>query len=163
MKGFTLIELVVVIAITALVMAGVIANYSRYLSNQTVKQTAISLKTNLQLAYTKAVNGEKPIDESCSSVDGQLNGYQVDIQTTGYTMQAVCEDDGVVLKVGPVTAVTVPKGITITSNNTSVLFQVINRGVTLSADPAIFTIVGRNSSYTIELTAQGQITDIGFK
>lgn len=159
MKGFTLIELIVTLGITAIMMTGLIANYISYTANQEVKQTAISFKTNLRLAYTKATNGEKPSD---GSTCGQLLGYQFTVTSTMYAMQAECLNGAVIQLVGPITSVTIPSSIKITASDGSFLFQVLNRGVDISSAD-LFTFTGRLSSYQIQLTPQGEITDLGFQ
>lgn len=58
-SGFTLIELMVVTAITAILVGGGIAAYNRFNESQILNQAAITLKTNLRDAQNRGLSGEK--------------------------------------------------------------------------------------------------------
>lgn len=88
-NGFTLIELMVSVAIGGILISAAIAAYRGMADKQKVKQAGISFQTNLKSIQEKALSGQKPIE--CDSSD-RLVGYQVEyIDTKTYSVKAVCE------------------------------------------------------------------------
>jgi prepilin-type N-terminal cleavage/methylation domain-containing protein len=86
-KGFTLIEILIVITLTVILFGIGLAQYMNFNRLQILEQAAQELKNNLRLAQTKAANGEKP--DGC----GVLNGYRVSFFSGDpytYTIQAIC-------------------------------------------------------------------------
>lgn len=71
-KGFTLVEMLVSVAISLFVFGVVIVGYLNFSSNREIRQKAHELKSQLRLVRSKAINGEKP-NSSCVN----LNGYRV--------------------------------------------------------------------------------------
>lgn len=92
MKGFTLLELIVVITITAVLAVGGIAAYIQYSRIQALNSAVSGLNATLQLAKSKAQSQVKPIDGLCSAQT--LQGYKVTIDpsTNSYGLSVVCGD-----------------------------------------------------------------------
>lgn len=87
-RGFTLIELMVVISIIALLAGFGVAAFSKFNQTQTLQQAANDLENNLRLAQSKASAQEKPSEsEGC----GVLDGYRVDIGISSYSVVALCD------------------------------------------------------------------------
>ena len=61
-KGFSLIELLVVITIIGILTGGAIAAYSNFNQAQTVRRVALEMKSNLRETQNKAVAGKKHVD-----------------------------------------------------------------------------------------------------
>jgi len=83
--GFSLIELIVVISVILLLSVGVIINYNAYTEKERVRQELLILKSNLRLAHTKAISGQKPT--GCDK-DNVLEYYEV-------TFYNICPSDSV--------------------------------------------------------------------
>jgi len=156
--GFTLIELIVVISILLLISSGVIANYNNFNENQRVKQLALTLKTNLRLAQTKALSGAKPL---APFLCAQLESYTVTFSSSQYSVQATCAapDDGQ----GDIMTVSLPSGVTLsTLPLTPVLeFYVLNQGTNLSSEVTIALTGLKN--YAISVAPNGSISDLGIQ
>src|SRR3989338_10011742 len=83
-KGFTFIELLVVITIFGLTASLVTASYLTFERNQRLKNAALTLKNELRLIQNRALSGDKapPSDpESCYSKEGILVGWYLKIST----------------------------------------------------------------------------------
>jgi prepilin-type N-terminal cleavage/methylation domain-containing protein len=83
--GFTLIELLVSISIIGLLSAVGLSSYIQFNRRQILASAVRTLLNDLRLAQSKAESGERP--EKCV---GDLSGYQVTIQTSGYKIEANC-------------------------------------------------------------------------
>jgi len=70
--SFTLIEMLVSVAISMLVFGLIVVGYLNFSSGREIRQKAYELKSQLRLVRSKAINGEKP-NSSC--ID--LNSYRV--------------------------------------------------------------------------------------
>lgn len=155
LQGFTLIELVVVVGILLLIGSGVIVNYNAFNENQRVKQVALTLKTNLRLAQTKALSGYKPQDPyTCN----ELEGYTVTFTANQYSTQAKCASPDDLQ--GDVTSVTLPTGITLSAlPATPILEFYVNQGTNLVSDVTI-TLQGQKR-YAITVSPNGSMNDLG--
>ena len=61
MRGFTLIELVVVLAVLAILLAAGASNFSVWMTNSRIRTTAESIQNGLQMARAEAVRRNTPI------------------------------------------------------------------------------------------------------
>lgn len=156
--GFTIIELVVVVGILAVVAGGVIANYNNFNESQRIRQAALTLKTNLRLAQTNAIAGNKP---TAPYTCAELVSYVVAFSPTSYSIQAKCADPESLQ--GGIVLTALPSGITLTTVPlTAVIeFNVLDQGTSVPSDLSI-TLSGVVKSYTILVTPNGTISDLGF-
>lgn len=164
MKGFTLIEVVISIAIGLLATGIILVNYNSYNDTQTLKQAGLTLKNNLRFAQEKAVSGVKP-----NSVCSQLSGYSVTFTASSYIIQALCNPEGVT---GDTTTVTLPtKDISFTPIPTplnmpsvnlpgpsSFAFEVLSRGTSLES-PLTITMIGFGKHYQLVVSPGGDISE----
>lgn len=150
--GFTLIEILIAISIVALVGGLVLANYTRYNKNQQLKQAALTLKSNLRLAQSKATTGQKP-RLGCT----ELLGYQVTFSSSSsYSTQAVCTEG----PSGEAISVSLPTGIQFSSIPNPITFGVLTRGI---ASDVTITLTNTAKNYAISLSRSGDINDLGFQ
>ena len=152
MKGFTLIEVVVSIAIGLLATSFILANYNSYNDTQSLKQAGLTLKNNLRFAQTKSSSGVKP-----STPCTQLNGYSVTFLTSSYAIQASCNPEGVT---GTILTVTLPPNVSfITLPNPSTFsFNVLSRGTSLDS-PLTIVMTGYGRNYTLIVSPGGDISE----
>ncbi len=99
--GFTIIELIVSIAILLLLVGGLLASYNNYNQGQLIKQASQTVKANIRLAQSKALSAIKPAS-GCT----ELIGYTVSFTQTTYSIQAQCTEG----LVGTATQLTLAQG-----------------------------------------------------
>ena len=153
MKGFTLIEVIVTVAVTLVVTGFVIVNYNSYNDRQTLKQSGLTLKNNLRFAQTKALTGQIPPTVTCS----ELSGYVVSFAAKTYSIQATCDPEGIV---GNPQNIDLPPSVTFSPVPSPITFNVLSRGTTLTSNQClILTSLGQ--FYRISVRTNGDISDIG--
>lgn len=88
-KGFTLIELIVVISVTAVLSVVGIAAFVTYSRTQALTTSAQDVASILNVAKSRAQSQVKPASGPCAS--GVLDGYKVVVtSSTAYELNAVC-------------------------------------------------------------------------
>lgn len=149
--GFTLIELMVVISVTAILFAIGVAGYMAFNRRQIVTQASRTIRQDLRLAQSLAFNNQKPSD--C----GTLEDYTFKLVNQTYKIFANClnpvhsyEDDS------PTREVTLPDVLTL-SGFTQVKFKVLSSGVIFTNGPQL-TIVGWGLTKTITVGEGGEIS-----
>jgi len=153
MKGFTLIEVIVAVAVSLVVTGFIIVNYNSYNDVQTLKQAALTFKNNLRLAQSKAVTGEKP------ALCTELAGYRVVFTSTSYTIRARCNPEG---NQGTTISVDLPHGVTFSPVPGTFWFTVVTRGTTLSTITTL-QLIGSGKQYAIQVSPGGDISDLGIQ
>lgn len=90
-RGFTLIELVVVIALFSLTAFGVAAGYLTFEKNQKLKNAASALKNDIRFAQNKALSGDKGAGGPCAS-SSTLGGWYMELvdEATSYKIAGDC-------------------------------------------------------------------------
>ena len=148
MKGFTFIELMVVVAIGAILTAGGLAAYRGIGEKEALKQAGLTLESNLKLVQRKALSGEKP--EGCS---GTLESFRispsVDDQT--YLVQARCS-----LSSPDAISYQLDEGIKFQSPITPIDFEVLRQGVS-GSQSIILTNIAGSFTYQLVIEASGVI------
>lgn len=86
-RGFTLIEIIVVMAAMAVIASMGFAAFYTYSRSQAVDQTSQDVKTQIEKAKFSALSQVKP-SPSCDS--STLTGYRFSVFTTSYTIAAFC-------------------------------------------------------------------------
>ncbi len=177
LRAFTLIELLIVVAIFGLTVTLVTAAFITFDRNQKLSNAALQLKSDLRQAQNKALSGDKG-SGSGSSVcpsTSTLGGWYIEISTdpTGgsngqYTLAGDCKTGGSDSNFA-VKTVFLPGGVTVSATslgvitNADIFFQPISSGVSFhngSFVPPFFDSsgnlanqVGAGSSLTITLTS----------
>jgi prepilin-type N-terminal cleavage/methylation domain-containing protein len=156
MKGFTLIEMIVTVAISLVVTGFIIVNYNSYNDVQTLKQAALTLKNNLRFAQSKAATGEKP--SPCSELLGYTVAfYNILNDLSYYTIRAECNPGGAQ---GATISINFPNGVTFSSPPSSFRFNVLSLGTTLNSDLTI-QLAGSGKQYWIQVSPGGAMSDLG--
>lgn len=156
-KGFTFIELLVVISIIAILSTIGIASFVDYSRVQTMSNAVQDVTTMLQNAKASAESQLKPVDNVCTGAP--LTGYKVVITTVARQYYIVPEcggnEDGNV----KITK-TLPDTISFSSGSGYILFNTITGNVTSSFSFPISISFVSTSSYTktIIVDKEGRIS-----
>lgn len=160
-KGFTLIEVIVVVSVAAILTTVGIASFSSYNQTEKVKTASLELVNALNTAKARAQSQEKP--SSCNP----LNGYKVEFCYSGgcggattysYVLYAVCGANSV-----SVYNTKFPQGISIDTTNTtanSFSFRTFTGAVEFGGvNPSVIKVKDTNSSLTktINVYSDGRI------
>lgn len=147
-KGYTLIELLIVITITSIIFGVGIAGYREFSRRQSLTGVLKKTKADLRLAQQLAITGQKPTDVTCPI----LNGYTFTRNSaSSYQIIASCSNGNTVIK-----DVDMPSDTTISAG--SVTFKVLAQGTNISA-PLTFTIANtaNNATGTVVVGTGGDI------
>lgn len=87
--GFTLIELMVVLSVTAVLSVLGIVGFRAYSESQILQSSANDLLSTLNLARSRALSQVKTGDQ-CSSADNVLASYKVIITPSNYSLTVNC-------------------------------------------------------------------------
>lgn len=153
-RGFTLIELALVMAIIGILAGLGIPSYGTFKKNQELEQTAATLESNLRFAQNQAAAGVKPA--GCGS--NELVGWYVKVQTTKYDIFVRCGLSATLNK-----SITFPVGITSSASLTAdIVFQPVNRDVVFvsNAQTAPLPLVSQANELIVGLTNGARITGI---
>jgi prepilin-type N-terminal cleavage/methylation domain-containing protein len=153
-NGFTMIELLVVMAVIVTITALLVGGYNNFNQTERLRQSGKDLKTNLRLAQTKATSGLKP--SGCSVLDG----YRVTFDSSSYTIQALC---GGALA-GSITTITLPDAISFSPAPTPnpLLFSVLT-GLPVLTNNMTITLGSASQTHAVLVSTGGDITDLGLQ
>jgi prepilin-type N-terminal cleavage/methylation domain-containing protein len=150
-KGFTLIELMITVAIGGILISAAIAAYRGLGEKQKVKQAGVSFQTNLKSYQQKALAGQKPAE--CDS-DDTLTGYQVEyVDDQTYSVKAICAIND------PAAAnIALAEGVSfaVVFNPVQIFFPVL-RSEAVGAQTITITSTDSNYSYQVEIESSGVI------
>lgn len=148
MKGFTIIEILVVFTFIAVLTVLGIAAYSTYTSTQQVQSGASDIATMLSTAKNNSLS--QVIPSGCGV--NPVTGYQVDITVGGgqFVLSAVC---GSLLKI---TSRTLPPNVTFASGSTPTILFPISTGMPSSG--STITVTGYGKTKVISVSQTGAIS-----
>lgn len=149
LKGFTLVELLIVSTIMGILFSVGLAGYNNFNRRRIVREAALELLNNLRFAQEKALNGEKP--SGCSL----LNGWKLEFISGGYQIKAACTNGEFGTK-----DFSFSSGVSKTSGPSSFLFKVLAHGV---KDGGEILLSGFGKNYKVKVTKSGEISDEGFQ
>lgn len=153
LKGFSLIELLIVVTIALVLLGGALTAFTRYSDRRQVGSSVEELKVYLRSAQTKAAAGDLG---TCT----QLAGYRVQsfltANTTTVSLQAECSAGAA----AEAQLYILPPAVTVTPN-VDALFQVLNAGVVLPENAASQAITVSNGAYayTFVLFREGRMSE----
>ncbi len=156
-SGFTLIELIIVISITAVLSVVGIASFVAFSRATALSNAVADVSTTLQTAKSRAQSQSKPkttFSDSCN-----LSGYEVKILTDKrYSIAPLCSDDS---NLDPLSGYpkTLPPEICFEDVITpsSVKFYVLTGNIIGAGN---IKIKGYGSRFTITVTDGGNISDV---
>ncbi|MBI5019119.1 prepilin-type N-terminal cleavage/methylation domain-containing protein [Candidatus Gottesmanbacteria bacterium] len=153
-KGFTLVELLIVISILIIMLGAGLATFNSFNRRERLKQTALTLKSTLRLAQTKAISVEKPTS-GCTS----FTGMYVSFTATTYSIGHQCNPEGIV---GGSETVTLPPGITFSPVPSA--FTILSQTNTINiASPVSLIIINGSELYSLTVSPNGSVNDGGFQ
>lgn len=160
-RGYTLIEILVTVAIIGILFSVGYANFRSFSQRQAVKDAAKLIQADLRLTQQIALSGQKPDDVNCNSPTNSLNGYLfLILSESTYEIRASCTG-GVVSEATK--TVNLGSGAVFSSPFPSpnpILFKVLGQGTNISdGENATIGIVqlGTNNQSTITVSSGGQI------
>jgi len=160
--GFTLIELIIVVSVILVISVVTILNYNSYTDKQRVKQAGITLRSDLRLAKTKAISGQKP---SLCDITTKLESYDVQFR-------ALCDNKGPCYEIIPMCSnggtyidttdekmkVFLSSGVQFGGIYPTIRFFTVTGVTDLIADQNI-VLTGSGVTYTVRVTQSGVISD----
>ena len=152
-QGFTLIELLIVMTILTTVLGLGLSSFSRFNRGERLKQSALTLKSQLRFAQAKAISAEKP-SVGCT----QFVGMQLLFTATTYVIQHECNPEGLV---GTKDIISLPSDVTFSPIPTDFTFQTLTNIVDITGDQTI-TLTNGSQSYSIVVSSNGTVSDSGF-
>jgi prepilin-type N-terminal cleavage/methylation domain-containing protein len=150
--GYTLIELMIVITITALLVAFGVSGYTKAQKNQNSKFATEAILTSLSEAQKRASSGTN----DCSGGDpGEYLGQQVVLQNSTITTTPICRNSE-----GTEKAVTIT-GLEFTTTHT-LTFKPLNQGVDLvGVTTENIDYTDGRDTYRVEVMRSGSIRAVG--
>lgn len=141
-RGFTLLELVVSIAILSVILTITVPFFRDFRANQELEQTAKTLVTDLRLAQSKAFAGVK----DCGASTEILTGWLVSFSLSSYTITVRCGST-----IGAGRIISLPSSMTLTTNigSNSILFQPNNKEVALITSSGAITALPSDAIITL--------------
>lgn len=154
-SGYTIIELIMVIIIIMTVTSLGISRYSKFSQRETLRQAALTFKTDVHLLQSKSMSGVKPIQGACTS----LLGYSLSFTATSYSYAPSCtpvEDEPELV------TRELPVGVQFSPVPQDILFRVLNEGIN-STQNIIINMINTTESYRLSIQPNGVITDYKFQ
>ncbi len=152
-NGFTLIELLVVIAVLVTVVGLGLASFNGFNRRERLKQTALTMKSHLRFAQTKAISADKPAS-GCTT----LVGMQVSFTVSSYSVGHQCSPEGAA---GDTLTITFPSDVTFASIPSNFMFLTLTNRVNITSAVTI-TLTNGVQSYAIVVGPNGNVSDQGF-
>lgn len=152
--GFTIIELVVVIAILTLISVSSFVGFNKYNNTLKLNSEAENLKTNINEAKSSALSG---FIYKCTASQS-LYGYKLSIDSAStYSLYEVCIDNGTGVKISNQLInkkFNLQTGLTFNPTGVSVTFLAVS-GIPESS--AVFKLVNGSSSSSVSVDSSGII------
>lgn len=150
-KGYSLIELILVVGAVILIAAFGMARYNEFNERQSVRQAADTFISNLRLIQVKALAGDKPA--GCET----LVGWTVEFSEKSYSMYAICNNGGIeVIIEGSRMTVDLPGFVNLSPSAGYITYYALGRG---SSQDQTVQIVGRQITIPVVLSSSSNKKD----
>lgn len=147
--GFTIIELLITISVMALLFGIGAAKYISFNQGQIIKQAAQKLRSDLRVAASRAITGEK---DNCTGV---FDGYLVNINSSNYTIKSQCSIvPGPGNTYGTTTTTVSVSPLVLSPAATTIFFKALGQGVNAAAS---ITLSGFSKTETVTVNLSGEI------
>ena len=154
-QGFTLIELMIVVALIGSLFVATAVNYGKYNRKKIVEKEAQELITDLRHAQSKALAGEKP--SGCGA--NYLEGFKLKFTTSAdYRIVGLCAGAEINVK----TNLDLGDSVVKQSGPDEITFKLLGHGVTSAGTIRLSGYTGQ-WFYNLSVSATGEITDEGFE
>jgi prepilin-type N-terminal cleavage/methylation domain-containing protein len=163
--GFTLVEILVGIAITGLLSAVGYVNYRDFSRRQSLSSATRAIISDLRLAQSMAETGQYPPGGECSATGFVFDGYRVTVNVAArtYSINGVCHS---LTTTRQPLIETVPIGggdiSTVATTRPSVLFRVLSQGTDIPATTTMTITITQTVSplrqQFIDINSAGTIT-----
>lgn len=153
-KGYTLIEILIVLTIVGLLFSVGYASYRDFSRRQTLAGVAKTLQGDLRKAQQNAMSGIKPTGNMCNDPN-TLSGYSFDIYSNGrYQINALCTGGAIVTN-----DITLSSDITIASSLDPILFKVLGSGTNIPEGGAVITLtqISTGNTQTVLVGTGGDV------
>lgn len=160
-RGYTLIEILVALAIVGILFSVGYANFRSFSQRQAVRDAAKLIQADLRLTQQIALSGQKPTDANCNSPANSLNGYFFSILSeSSYEIRASCTGGVVSEATKTVSLGTGAAFSTPFPSPNPILFKVLGNGTNIPDGESVtigIVQVGTNNQSTITISSGGQI------
>lgn len=158
-KGYTLIEIMVVISIIALLMQGGLASYRQFSRRQLIVNVKRQVEADLRLAQQQSLANTRPDGFVCAPPD-TFAGIEFAAPTqTSYTISAVCSDGTVhPFKVSGLP----PNAVFIRSADPNVVFLPLGEGTDAAGEWQIGICTYGADSTSLIVSESGEIVEEDF-
>lgn len=156
-RGYTLIELLIVLFIMAVLLGTAVMSYRDFNRRQVVTSAVRQIRADLRLAQSEALAGRKPA--GCDTSTRTLNSYSFRrVSASSYAIEATCGNPD---QNYSVRSTSLPSGVTMDNFNPNpISFKTIGDGTTLTIGTSILITVhatGTNYTETVTVRASGDI------
>lgn len=161
--GFSLIELLITVAIMSLVVGGAIAGFVAFQAKEEVRTAAKNIQQLVKTTQGKARVQETPtanLTTNCNSDGNRLQGYRITISSTVATIYAFCGVDMATITSYTQVYSESISGVTYSGPDVTDFFT-LYRGVTSpSGLPATYQFTKGSSTYSFTVGVGGAISEV---
>ena len=157
-SGFTLIEIVVTLAVLTILISTTFVGFNKYSLNQKLNSATDNLKNTINEAKADALS-QVIRTSTCNSSLMTLKGYQVYLaNSTTYNLKEICANSSGTLSYPDLKTIVLDSGLTVSNTPISInfLIQSSGGGIESQVDQQI-TISAGGSSRTVTVTPDGTI------
>jgi prepilin-type N-terminal cleavage/methylation domain-containing protein len=147
-NGYTLIEILVGLTIIGIIFGVGYVGFRDFSRRQLLQTASRMIKSDLRLAQSKALAGEKPNDARCTGTE-VLNAYEfIIVDSDTYRVNAKCSGGDVEIKVHELGS----DDMTMTSATNPIIFKVLGHGTNIPNPTEIISITQISTGRIVSVT-----------